>query len=108
MRVWYPLSPRCLDRQRLLGEHREVHAIWVVLTQDRIGYSRHPEVLRWRGHLPALVERHEQLVVEMRRRGYRHASPLSGELGGVVVWPESLEPVEALRARLAAKQRGTT
>ncbi|MDE2290794.1 MAG: pyrimidine dimer DNA glycosylase, partial [Elusimicrobia bacterium] len=79
MRVW-DLPPRILCRQHLLGEHRELHAVWAVLTQGQEGYSRHPETLRWVGRLKALFARHEELVAEMGRRGYRHASPLARAL----------------------------
>lgn len=70
------MPPGTLCRPHLLGEHRELHAIWTVLTQERTGYSRHPETLRWKGRLRALFRRHEALVDEMIRRGYAHQSPL--------------------------------
>jgi hypothetical protein len=79
MRVW-DVSPTKLCRQHLLGEHREVHAIWGVLTKSKRGYSRHPETLRWKGKLKALYLRHEALSMEMARRGYRHSSPLPRHL----------------------------
>jgi hypothetical protein len=79
MRIW-DLSPARLCRQHLLGEHRELHAIWAVLTQNRAGYSRHPETLRWRGKLKALFGRHDKLAAEMARRGYRHKTPLDRRL----------------------------
>jgi len=79
MRIW-DLPPENLCRRHLLGEHRELHALWVILTQGRKGYSRHPETLRWRGKLKALFLRHEKLVVEIHRRGYAHKSPLDGAL----------------------------
>jgi hypothetical protein len=60
----------------LLGEHRELHAIWSVLVNGKKGYSRHPETLRWKGKLKALFGQHEALVSEMATRGYRHRSPL--------------------------------
>ncbi|CAN5613719.1 hypothetical protein BH23GEM8_BH23GEM8_20760 [soil metagenome] len=47
---------------------------------DKRGYSRHPETLRWAGKLRALFERHQLLVLEMERRGYRHGSPLDPSL----------------------------
>jgi hypothetical protein len=47
MRIW-DIPPRALCRQHLLGEHRELHAVWAVLTQGKSGYSRHPETLRWK------------------------------------------------------------
>ena len=75
MRVW-DLPPALLCRQHLLGEHRELHAIWTVLTAGRKGYARHPETLRWIGKLQALFARHGALVAERTRRGRRHGSPL--------------------------------
>jgi hypothetical protein len=75
MRIW-DVSPAILCRQHLLGEHRELHGLWNILTQGKAGYSRHPETVRWRGKLAALYRRHEALVEEMDQRDYRHASPL--------------------------------
>jgi hypothetical protein len=76
MRIW-DLSPKRLCRNHLLGEHRELHAIWSVLVNGKKGYSQHPETLRWKGKLRALFGRHEALVTEMTERGYRHRSPLA-------------------------------
>jgi hypothetical protein len=75
MRIW-DIHPRRLCRNHLLGEHRELHAIWNILTLNKRGYSCHPEVLRWKGKLKALFLRHEALVREMTKRRYRHNSPL--------------------------------
>ncbi|MDD5130862.1 MAG: pyrimidine dimer DNA glycosylase/endonuclease V [Candidatus Omnitrophica bacterium] len=75
MRIW-DIQPEKLCRNHLLGEHRELHAIWSILTQDKKGYSKHPETLRWKGKLKALFLRHEKLVQEMRRRSYQHKSSL--------------------------------
>ena len=79
MRVW-DVDPGFLNDQSLLGEHRELHAIWNVITEGKKGYSRHPETLRWQGRLKALFRRHESEVAEMTRRGYRHHSPLPRRL----------------------------
>lgn len=79
MRIW-DLPPRQLCRAHLLGEHRELHALWAVLTQNKRGYARHPETLRWKGKLRALYRRHEAQVQELARRGYRHHSPLDRRL----------------------------
>ena len=78
MRIW-DLSPEVLCRLHLLGEHRELHGLWVILTKDKKGYSRHPETHRWRGKLQALYRRHEALAAEMARRGYRHNTPLAAK-----------------------------
>ncbi len=79
MRIW-DISPQKLCRNHLLAEHRELHAIWNIITQKRKGYSKHPETLRWKGKLKALYLRHERLVKEMKKRGYNHKSPLSRKL----------------------------
>ena len=76
MRIW-DISPKKLCRNHLLGEHRELHAIWSVLVNGKKGYARHPETLRWKGKLKALYGRHESLVSEMTARGYRRGSPLA-------------------------------
>lgn len=76
MRIWdIPVDKLC--RAHLLGEHRELHAIWSVITKNKKGYARHPETLRWHGRLRALFFRHEALVAEMKRRGYKHFSSIS-------------------------------
>jgi hypothetical protein len=79
MRIW-DIHPKRLCRNHLLGEHRELHGIWVILTRGKKGYSRHPETRRWRGKLMALYLRHEALVKELHRRNYRHNSPLNKKM----------------------------
>ena len=76
MRIW-DIFPEKLCRNHLLGEHRELHALWVILTQNKKGYSFHPETKRWKGRLPALYNRHEELAKKMKKRTYNHQSPLS-------------------------------
>jgi hypothetical protein len=46
------------------------------LTQNKTGYSRHPETLRWKGMLAALYLRHEELANEMINGYYHHKSEL--------------------------------
>ncbi|MBF0522924.1 MAG: pyrimidine dimer DNA glycosylase [Candidatus Omnitrophica bacterium] len=103
MRIW-DIAARKLCRNHLLGEHRELHAIWVVITKGRKGYSRHPETLRWKGKLKALFLRHEELVAEMKRRGYGHLSPLDKRLAvgkrmqAVLITPKR-EQIKRLKAK---------
>ena len=85
MRIW-DLNPGYLNRGSLLGEHRELHGILNILILGKKGYSRHPETLRWKGHLAALKARHELLVSEMRLRGYQHHSPVNAD--APPIWPE--------------------
>jgi len=81
MRVW-DISPKHLCRKHLLAEHRELHGLWNILTKHkgRGGYSRHPETLRWVGKQKALYLRHEALIKEFARRGYKHHTPLDKKL----------------------------
>lgn len=103
MRIW-DVEPGVLCRAHLLGEHRELHAVWAVLTEDRQGYRHHPETQRWQGRLAALYERHEALVAEMTSRGYNHRSPLDQALAsGDTVQPVYVDPLprqlELLRSK---------
>lgn len=75
MRIW-DIAPEKLCRNHLLGEHRELHALWSIIVNNKKGYSKHPETLRWKGKLKALYNRHDLLVSEMQKRGYNHNSPL--------------------------------
>jgi hypothetical protein len=79
VRIW-DVDPALLCRAHLLGEHRELHGLWNILTLGKTGYRNHPETRRWEGRLSALHLRHEALVAEMYRRGYRHESPLDPAL----------------------------
>lgn len=105
MRVW-DVNPGYLNRQSLLGEHREIHALFVILAQGGQGYAKHPETARWRGHLGALAMRHDLVVAEMALRGYRHRSP-APQSATAEDWPESFvdSPADQF-ARLLGKYRG--
>ncbi len=103
MRVW-DVPPEKLCRSHLLGEHREVHAVWSIITEGKRAYAHHPETKRWRGKLRALYLRHQADVAEMARRGYAHHSPLpedqatgAGEQTDFVDSPE--QQLEVLKAK---------
>lgn len=103
MRIW-DVEPEILCRSHLLGEHRELHAIWSVLTNGKAGYAKHPETVRWHGRLAALHERHEKLVQEMTGRGYRHNSPLDLALAtGERVQSTYVDTLDRQRQLLKAK-----
>ena len=104
MRIWdIPVEVLC--RKHLLGEHNECHSIFNIITKGLKGFAKHPEVMRWRGKLMALVVRHGDMVEEMQRRGYNHKSPLAmpdGDLGGIWLheqWQSTEKQIELLRAR---------
>lgn len=94
MRIWdIPTTQLC--RQHLLGEHRELHAMWTILTTDKKGYRKHPETLRWEHKLAALYNRHEEEVQEIEKRNYNHQSPLDKKLAkGKVTQDEMLNSIE--------------
>ena len=75
MRLW-DVNPGYLNRQSLLGEHRELHAIVSIIKNNKKGYSHHPETLRWQGFGWALNQRHKLLTTEMNLRGYVDRSPV--------------------------------
>ncbi|EKE20330.1 MAG: hypothetical protein ACD_8C00021G0015 [uncultured bacterium] len=81
MRVW-DVDPKKLCQEHLVAEHRELHGLWNILTKHggKGGYSKHPETLRWVGKNRALFERHEVLIREFEKRGYKHHTPLDEKL----------------------------
>ncbi len=103
MRVW-DVPPGYLNRQSLLGEHRELHGLHSILVDGKDGYSRHPETVRWIACLSGLTHRHAQLAAEMQLRGYVDRTPLVCR--GRMRWPRVfVTPPSAQYALLAAKYR---
>jgi len=85
MRIW-DIDPGYLNNGSLLAEHRELHALYNVLTKDLPGFATQRELHRWRDHIPALIQRHRRLVAEMKLRGITHRSPLPSALSDLD-WP---------------------
>lgn len=75
MRVW-DIHPGYLNRQSLLGEHRELHGIVSILVNNKKGYANHPETIRWVGFGWALKKRHQLIAAEMLLRGYQDKTPV--------------------------------
>lgn len=76
MRIW-DLPCHNLCNKHLLGEHRELHAIFIYITTDKgKSYRKHPETLRWVNKLTALAERHNEQVKEIIKRGWNHNSSI--------------------------------
>ncbi len=108
MRIW-DLPAGYLNRQSLLGEHRELHGIHIILSEGKAGYARHPETRRWRGALSGLVQRHALLASEMRLRGYADRTPIP--CVSTVTWPmtfvsEPGEQVTLLRRKYLGREPG--
>ena len=72
MRMW-GINPEILCRQHLLGEHLECHMfVGAILKHKSLkGYIDKGLV-----EVHMLKLRHDELVNEMTKRGYTHASPL--------------------------------
>lgn len=105
MRIW-DINPGYLNRQSLLGEHRELHGIVSILVSGKMGYSKHPETIRWISHGWALTMRHQQLAAEMSLRNFTDRTPV-GICTNKGVWPEIYieEPGQQFRI-LEAKYKG--
>lgn len=87
MRIW-DINPGYLNRQSLLGEHRELHGIVSIIKNNKKGYSKHPETLRWVGYGWALRQRHRLLSAEMSLRGYKDKSPVNLR-SNIEQWPDT-------------------
>jgi hypothetical protein len=68
-RIW-DLPQDKLCRQHLLGEWREALGVWSVINNNKKGYSRHPEILRWINNTEGLYNKLKEIRNEMLRRGY--------------------------------------
>jgi len=86
MRIW-DVDPGYLNRQSLLGEHRELHGLVSIVVNGKTGYAKHPETIRWVGYGWALKMRHRQLACEMALRGYTDKSPVTTRSNNGV-WPD--------------------
>ncbi len=97
MRIW-DLHPGYLNRQSLLGEHRELHGVVSIIVNHKKGYSRHPETLRWMDFGWALNKRHQLLAAEMKLRGYHDKSPVRTRKNKGL-WPDTFidEPYVQIR-----------
>ena len=73
MRMWMGADPKFMCRQHLLGEHRELHALMVMITANvSLGGFIKKDLIE-----PSSIwTRHEEIILEMHRRGYRHKTPL--------------------------------
>ena len=72
MRMWM-VDPRMMCRKHLLGEHVELH---MLVASMRNGIRLHGFLDNKLIETHNVERRHEQLVREMKRRGFNHASPL--------------------------------
>lgn len=65
-------SAQCLDRQRLGKQRVEAYQIMRILLYDlNTGWSKHPAVQMWRGHVRALLYYYAVMCEEWQARGYQ-------------------------------------
>ena len=69
MRMWQ-LDPKILCRQHLLGEHSELHKFRHSFVKKHNMSGRMGQI-----EPASMGQRHNELVKEMKRRGYNHNSP---------------------------------
>lgn len=72
MRMWM-INPKLMCRNHLLGEHLEIHMFVGTINEGKSldGYIKNGLL-----EFSKLRERHDELVEEMKTRGYNHKSPL--------------------------------
>jgi len=71
VRIWRT-SLYFLNRQRLLGEHRETHVAVGALLRGKGAWFKHPQVKRFYNHIGQLVDRHlQQRRDEERLRDFK-------------------------------------
>lgn len=97
MRMWM-VDPKLMCRQHLLGEHVEIHMLAGSLRRGKSIAGFLSKGLLAPQHMQ---QRHAELVIEMERRGMRHASPLrnvDGPEGTVDVAASHLELTRRCKA----------
>lgn len=94
------VRPQLLCRSHLLGEHREIHALVGIIAKgiSLTGYIDNGLV-----ETDKIQTRHDELVDEMKRRGYQHDSPLAFEHPGPGMgWISAEKNARELHSRCAA------
>ncbi len=73
MRMW-KVNPKNMCRKHLLGEHVEMHMFIGVINKGKslAGYINTGLV-----EIDQIIIRHNELVEEMKNRGYNHKSPIN-------------------------------
>lgn len=105
MRLW-SLHPKYLDRQGLLALWREALLAQAVLRGQTRGYTRHPQLERFRSHPSPRLAVNAYLAAvhaEATARGYAFDRCKTGPLRAVEPIPVSLGQLERERQHLLAK-----
>lgn len=105
MRLW-SLHPKYLDRQGLLAVWREALLAQAVLRGNTRGYTRHPQLERFRSHASPRLAINAYLAVvhaEATTRGYTFDRRKIGPVRAVAPIPVSLGQLGLERQHLLAK-----
>lgn len=87
MRTWF-VHPAYLCRQRVLGQHREIHMLAAAIQKKKM--QSHPLTKFWqeKANWNAVVLYHDLIVLEMRKRGMiGHQTPLLIDKNEPIVLP---------------------
>ena len=96
MRMWM-VDPKHMCSQHLLGEHLETH---MFLGSIRKGISLKGYVAKNLLEIDSLKSRHDEIAVEMGRRGFGHESDLDIAEGETLGVPRAIIDKAASRAEL--------
>lgn len=89
-------SAKCLDRLRLGKQRVECKQIIQAIVVPGSGWSNHPAVNMWRGHMTSLLEYQHAMITEWVRRGFKNTMEVPWMLDHGDPPPPWLEnPVEA-------------
>ena len=80
MRMWM-VDPTVMCQKHLMGEHVEIHMLVGTINKNKSidGFIAN-DLLEPQN----IIERHEELAIEMKRRGYNHKSPLPEIIGKII------------------------
>ena len=84
MRMWMT-PPEAMCRKHLLGEHVELHMFVGTINK---GVSVEGFLAKNLLEPESLYDRHDALVAEMNRRGYKHKSPLAAALFSTLTYQQ--------------------
>ena len=74
-RMWM-CNPKILCKNHLLGEHKEIHQL---IGSLKTGRSITGHLVKGQVEPMSIWQRHQELVVEMKRRNYNHKTPIIPE-----------------------------
>ncbi len=71
MRIW-DIELKYMCNAHLDMMHQNCHIVWSVLTKPNKYLNKHEEILRWKGKLRTLFNRHQEVAEELIQRKLKH------------------------------------